>query len=58
MNIQLGFSYVVLIFLLMLMVHNIIGSNNKSRNYDKYVRNDNKVLLLFERIRKDKKELY
>ncbi len=50
MNIHFGFSYVGLIFLLMLMILNIIWSKNKPKDYDKYVNNENKVLLLFERI--------
>lgn len=45
-----GFSYIGLIFLLMLMLPNIIWSKNKPKDYDKYVKNENKVLLLFERI--------
>ncbi len=45
-----GFSYIGLIFLLMLMVPNIIWSKNKPQDYDKYVKNENKILLLFERI--------
>ncbi len=44
-----GFSYIGLIFLLMLMLPNIVWSKNKPRNYEKYARNENKVLLLFER---------
>ena len=50
MNIYFGFSYIGLIFLLMLMIPNIIWSKNKPKEYDKYVKNENKVLLLFERI--------
>lgn len=50
MNIHLGFSYIGLIFLLMLMIPNIIWSKNKPKEYDKFVKNENKVLLLFERI--------
>ena len=45
-----GFSYIGLIFLMMLMIPNIIWSKNKPKDYDKYVKNENKVLLLFERI--------
>ena len=45
-----GFSYVGLIFLLMLMIPNMIWSKNKPKNYDKYVKNENKVLLIFEKI--------
>ncbi len=50
MNIHYGFSYIGLIFLLMLMIPNIIWSRNKPKEYDKYVKNENKILLLFERI--------
>ena len=50
MNIHFGFSYIGFIFLLMLMIPNIIWSKNKPKEYDKYVKNENKVLLLFERI--------
>lgn len=50
MDMHFGFSYIGLIFLLMLMIPNIIWSKNKPKNYDKYVKNENKVLLLFERI--------
>ena len=50
MNIYFGFSYIGLIFLLMLIIPNIIWSKNKQKDYDKYVKNENKVMLLFERI--------
>lgn len=50
MNVYFGFSYISLIFLLMLMIPNIIWSQNKPKDYDKYVKNENKALLLFERI--------
>ena len=50
MNIHFGFSYIGLLFLLMLMIPNIIWSKNKPKNYDKYAKNENKILLLFERI--------
>ncbi len=48
MNIHFGFSYVGLIFLLMLMIPNFIWSKNKPKEYEKYVKNENKVLRLFE----------
>lgn len=50
MNVHFGFSYVGVIFLLMLMIPNIIWSKNKPENYEKYVKNENKILLIFERI--------
>ncbi len=50
MDIHFGFSYVGLIFLLLLMIPNFIWSKNKPKDYEKYVKKENKVLLLFERI--------
>ena len=47
---NLGFSYIGLIYLMMLMIPNMIWSKNKPLNYDKYSKNENKVLLAFERI--------
>ncbi len=44
---HLGFSYVGLIYLLMLWIPNIIWSRNKPIDYD--TSEENKVLLLFER---------
>ncbi|MPM96768.1 hypothetical protein SDC9_143933 [bioreactor metagenome] len=42
-----GFSYIGLLFLLMLIVPNMIWTKNQPKNYD--FKNENKVLLLFER---------
>ncbi len=50
MNIHFGFSYIGLIFLLLLLLPNIIWSKNKPKDYEKYVKNENKVLLIFERV--------
>lgn len=50
MNLHFGFSYIGFLFLLMLMIPNIIWSKNKPKDYDIYVKNENKVLLFFERI--------
>ena len=50
MDIHFGFSYIGLLFLLMLMIPNIIWGNNKPKDYDKYVKNENKILLLLERV--------
>lgn len=50
MNIHFGFSYVGLIFLLMLMIPNIIWSKNKPKDYNTYEKNENKLLMLLERI--------
>lgn len=45
-----GFSYVGLIYLIMLFVPNFFWSKNKPQDYDKCVINENKVLLIFERL--------
>lgn len=34
----------------MLFIPNIIWSTNKPENYEKYIKNENKILLIFERI--------
>ena len=47
---HLGFSYVGLIFLVMLFGPNLLWTKNKPKDYDKYVANENKVLALLERI--------
>ena len=47
---QFGFSYVGLIYLIMLMLPNIIWTKNQPKDYEKYVGNENKVLLAFERV--------
>ncbi|MBO4243173.1 MAG: alpha/beta hydrolase [Clostridiales bacterium] len=44
-----GFSYIGLIMLLMLFVPNFLWTKNQPKDYDKYVKNENKVLLAFER---------
>ena len=46
---HLGFSYVGLLFLLMLFIPNFIWAGNKPKDYEKYFVNENKVLLCFER---------
>ena len=43
-----GFSYVGLVYLVMLMLPNIIWTNNQPKDYEKYAPNENKVLLAFE----------
>lgn len=48
--IHFGFSYVGLLFFIMLFVPNLIWAKNKPKDYDKYVINENKVLLMIERI--------
>ena len=45
-----GFSYVGLIFLVLLMLPNIIWTKNQPKDYEKYVVNENKILLAFERV--------
>ena len=45
-----GFSYVGLVYLVMLMLPNIIWTKNQPKDYEKYALNENKVLLAFERI--------
>lgn len=47
---QFGFSYIGLIFLLMLFIPNMIWAKHQPKDYDIYVKNESKVLLVFERI--------
>lgn len=47
---QLGFSYVGLIYLVMLFVPNILWSKHVPQDYETYAKNENKILLAFERI--------
>ncbi len=49
-NIHFGFSYVGLIFLIMLFVPNFFWTRNKPQDYEKYAKNENKILLGFERV--------
>ncbi|MCR5468282.1 MAG: alpha/beta hydrolase [Lachnospiraceae bacterium] len=49
MKMHFGFSYVGIIYLIMLFVPNIIWAKNKPENYDQYVKNENKILLALER---------
>ena len=44
-----GFSYVGLIFLVMLFVPNIIWAKHQPQGYDRYAKNENKILLALER---------
>lgn len=48
--IHFGFSYIGLIFLSMLFIPNIIWTRHKPEGYEKYVVNENKILLTLERI--------
>ncbi len=45
-----GFSYVGLVFLVMLMIPNILWTKNQPKDYEKYAGNENRVLLAFERV--------
>lgn len=45
-----GFSYVGLIYLAMLFVPNSFWTKHKPKHYDKYVKNENKVMKIFENI--------
>lgn len=45
-----GFSYIGLIYLFMLTIPNLIWTKHQPIGYDKIVVNENKVLLLFERV--------
>lgn len=45
-----GFSYTGLIFLVMLLIPNLFWAKNKPKNYEKYVINESRVFLCFERI--------
>ena len=44
-----GFSYVGLVYLIMLMTPNIIWTKHKPADYEKYAANENKALLALER---------
>ena len=45
-----GFSYIGLIFLVLLFVPNFFWTKHKPQDYDQYAKNESKVLLAFERI--------
>lgn len=45
-----GFSYIGIVYLLMMFVPNIVWMKRKPENYDAYSQKENKVLLAFERI--------
>ncbi len=46
---HLGFSYIGLIFLILLIIPNLVWAKNQPKDYEKYVHNESKLLLLFER---------
>lgn len=45
-----GFSYVGLIFLAMLFIPNLIWTENKPKDYDKYAKSEKKILLILENV--------
>ena len=45
-----GFSYIGLIFLILLMAPNLIWTKNKPTDYEKYVTHENPILLGMERV--------
>ena len=47
---RFGFSYIGLIWLIMLFVPNMIWTKNKPQDYEKHTEGENKVLLALERI--------
>lgn len=47
---HLGFSYVGAAFLIMLFVPNMLWAKNKPEGYEKYVANESRLLLAFERV--------
>lgn len=49
MSSNFGFSYIGLIYLVMLMVPNLIWTMHQPKDYDKFAKNENKVLAAFER---------
>lgn len=46
---NLSFSWIGMIFLIMLMIPNLIWNQNKPTHYEDYVQNENKFLLFLER---------
>ena len=45
-----GFSYVGLIYLLMLFIPNLFWTKNKPKDYERYAANENRILVILERI--------
>lgn len=45
-----GFSYVGLIFLILLFIPNLFWTKNKPKDYDRYVKSENKILRVLENI--------
>lgn len=50
MGIHFGFSYIGFLFLVMLMISNLLWTRHKPKDYEKYVKNENKILLIFEKV--------
>jgi hypothetical protein len=46
---RFGFSYVGLVYLIMLFVPNIVWSRNQPKDYEEYASNENSILLALER---------
>ena len=49
MTLNFGFSYIGLIYLIMLMTPSIIWTKNLPKDYEKYAKNESKALLAFEK---------
>ena len=47
---RFGFSYIGLIWLILLFVPNMIWTKNKPQDFEKYAESENKVLLALERV--------
>lgn len=47
--VHFGFSYIGLIYLMMLFVPNLFWTKNKPEGYERYAEKENKLLLAFER---------
>lgn len=45
-----GFSYIGFLFLLMLFIPNFFWTKNQPKDYEKYVGNENKILVVLERM--------
>lgn len=50
MIMHFGFSYIGLIFLLMLTIPNLIWTKNQPKDYEKYAQKENKLLQILERV--------
>ncbi len=46
---RIGFSHIGMLFLMMLFIPNMIWAKHQPKDYENYVKNENKVLLLFEK---------